>query len=110
MRLTLLEASTTVSLLRLSTCFAGLAQAQFDSSAQTVLQDPSSSEDHVPYSTRAHWMGRAVKALIELRSPCPFEAFGSVIVNHTTADKMGTEVCIGANAIRETGNPTLHGL
>lgn len=46
-----------------------------------------------------------------LSGPCPFAAFGSVIVNHTSQpiDSMGELVCIGANANSATGNPTLHG-
>jgi len=55
-------------------------------------------------------MRKAIAALGELDSPCPFEAFGTVIVNHTdtSADPKGNLVCIGINRIR-TGNPTLHG-
>lgn len=55
-------------------------------------------------------MRKAIEALTELESPCPFEAFGTVIVNHTdtSADPNGNLVCIGVNRIK-TGNPTLHG-
>ncbi|KIW06236.1 uncharacterized protein PV09_02710 [Verruconis gallopava] len=63
----------------------------------------------VPYSTRVHWMRRANEALSELASPCPFAAFGSVIVNHTDTSGLGEEICIGANANSAEGNPTLHG-
>ncbi|KAK0260496.1 hypothetical protein LTR91_001297 [Friedmanniomyces endolithicus] len=53
------------------------------------------------------WMRVAIQALRDLNSPCSFEAFGTAIVNHTsTHDDL---VCIGANAISSTGNPTLHG-
>ncbi|OAP59852.1 hypothetical protein AYL99_04854 [Fonsecaea erecta] len=69
--------------------------------------------DPVPFSTRAHWMRRAIAALADVNegSPCPFAAFGSVIVNHTASgtDGLGGEVCIGANAMVKDGNPTLHG-
>ncbi|KAK0352687.1 hypothetical protein LTR94_019792 [Friedmanniomyces endolithicus] len=52
------------------------------------------------------WMRVAIQALRDLNSPCPFEAFGTAVVNHTsTHDDL---ICIGANAI-STGNPTLHG-
>ncbi len=52
------------------------------------------------------WMRVAIQALRDLNSPCPFEAFGTAVVNHTSAhDDL---ICIGANAI-STGNPTLHG-
>lgn len=55
-------------------------------------------------------MRRANAALLEVTgSPCPFGAFGSVIVNHTDTDGIGEEICIGANSISATGNPTLHG-
>ncbi|ETI27296.1 hypothetical protein G647_09486 [Cladophialophora carrionii CBS 160.54] len=84
----------------------------------TLPQDP------IPLSTREHWMRRAVEALSDLNdgSPCPFAAFGCVIVNHSAvatgrggiADvelgvELGSEVCIGANAIVREGNPTMHG-
>lgn len=42
-------------------------------------------------------------------SPCPFAAFGTVIVNHTNTDGLGDLLCIGANENSRTGNPTLHG-
>ncbi|KAK5135484.1 hypothetical protein LTR08_005273 [Meristemomyces frigidus] len=65
----------------------------------------------VPISlrTREYWMREAVTALHGLVSPCPFAAFGTVIVNHTSPDDLGDPICIGANAMSSTGNPTLHG-
>ncbi|KAK0643839.1 cytosine deaminase, partial [Cercophora newfieldiana] len=60
----------------------------------------------IPFSTRAHWMRRAN---IALTAPCPFAAFGSVIVNHTATPGLGSLVCTGANSNSATGNPTLHG-
>ncbi|KIW66437.1 hypothetical protein PV04_05772 [Phialophora macrospora] len=92
-----------------------------DSAASTPFTLPA---DPIPLSTREHWMRRAVGALADLNdgSPCPFAAFGCVIVNHSAvatgrggiADvelgvELGSEVCIGANAIVKEGNPTLHG-
>ncbi|KIV91770.1 hypothetical protein PV10_06276 [Exophiala mesophila] len=68
--------------------------------------------DTVPVESRNHWMRRSVDALAELTgSPCPFEAFGSAIVNHsdTTNSEHGELICIGANSIIQNGNPTLHG-
>jgi len=53
-------------------------------------------------------MRTAIGALHSLVSPCPFEAYGAAIVNHT-ASEAGELVCIGANAIIKEGNPTLHG-
>ncbi|KAK5731894.1 hypothetical protein LTR17_010969 [Elasticomyces elasticus] len=75
-------------------CMASFEQQASDS--QTAARRPD----------REHWMQQAIQALYDLKSPCPFEAFGTVIVNHTaTEDDL---VCIGANAI-SSGNPTLHG-
>lgn len=76
---------------------------------QKALGDHGQVSQEPSLTAREHWMRRAKQALKELRSPCPFEAFGSVIVNHTADEGLGTEVCIGANGIREVGNPTLHG-
>lgn len=62
----------------------------------------------IPLSTRFHWMRKANEALYDVRgTPCPFNAFGAVIVNHT-AGGLGDLVCIGANDI-VSGNPTIHG-
>jgi hypothetical protein len=68
-------------------------------------------EDPISFETRSYWIRRANLALSELSSPCPFAAFGTVIVNHsdTSVSPFGKEVCIGANRNHETGNPTLHG-
>jgi hypothetical protein len=68
------------------------------------------SSDAIPYETRVYWMRRAISALAELDSPCPFAAFGSVVVNHTdTSDPKGKLVCMGVNQAAHVGNPTLHG-
>ncbi|KAG5926467.1 hypothetical protein E4U42_003288 [Claviceps africana] len=64
--------------------------------------------NNIRLSTRHHWMRQANEALLHVRgTPCPFNAFGSVIVNHT-AGGLGEMVCIGANDIA-SGNPTIHG-
>lgn len=65
----------------------------------------------IPFDTRAYWMRRAISALSELESPCPFAAFGTVIVNHTdtSSDPKGKLVCMGVNRNAQSGNPTLHG-
>ncbi|KAH8891494.1 cytidine deaminase-like protein [Thozetella sp. PMI_491] len=74
---------------------------------QPVLAD--SQPDNIPFSTRAYWMRQANEALGSVTgNPCPFAAFGAVIVNHT-AGGLGDLVCIGANLVGPTGNPTLHG-
>ena len=92
-----------------------LAASQLLAASQVPLGDdvgpPWLDEDPIPLSTRAHWMRKANEALKLLDSPCPFQAFGTVIVNHTahTADGLGTLVCMGINQIVQTGNPTLHG-
>ena len=90
--------------------------------------DPSTAYTHppdpIPLTTREYWMRRAITALTDLNdgSPCPFAAFGCVIVNHSAVStgrggmgdaqlgvELGEQVCIGANAIVKEGNPTLHG-
>lgn len=68
-----------------------------------------SVKDTVPFETRAYWMRRAISALSELESPCPFAVFGTVIVNHTdTSDSKGKLVCMGVNRTVQSGNPTMH--
>jgi tRNA(Arg) A34 adenosine deaminase TadA len=64
----------------------------------------------IPFSTRAYWMRQANAALQQVTdSPCPFAAFGTVIVNHTDTTSLGEVICIGANSNAQHGNPTLHG-
>jgi tRNA(Arg) A34 adenosine deaminase TadA len=63
----------------------------------------------IPRSTREHWMRRANEALPELASPCPFAAFGAVVVNHTDPAALGDLICVGVNSGSARGNPTLHG-
>ncbi|KAJ7060609.1 guanine deaminase [Mycena amicta] len=76
-------------------------------SLQTIIAAPNLSINATPSSTRAFWMRQANEALLS-QSPCPFSAFGSVIVNHTEPG-MGELVCTGVNTKRQMGNPTLHG-
>ncbi|KAJ7054875.1 guanine deaminase [Mycena amicta] len=76
-------------------------------SLQTIVAAPNLSINAIPFSTRPFWMRQANGALLS-QSPCPFSAFGSVIVNHTEP-AMGELVCTGVNTNRQTGNPTLHG-
>lgn len=71
--------------------------------------DPLSTIHNVSFETRARWMRLANQALKEISgSPCPFAAFGTVIVNHTES-ATGRLICMGINENRKTGNPTLHG-
>jgi hypothetical protein len=65
--------------------------------------------DPIPFDTRAYWMRQANAALWQLSSPCPFAAFGSVVVNHTGTHGLGDLVCMGVNSMTSKGNPTLHG-
>ena len=44
-----------------------------------------------------------------LDTPCPFAAFGFVIVNHTGDDGLRQLICTGANANSVTGNLIYHG-
>lgn len=100
---------TIISLLPL----IGLATSHYHNverrSSQVPISEAQLTINGIPYSTRAHWMRRANQALSDLVSPCPFGAFGTVIVNHTDTSGLGELVCIGANSISSTGNPTLHG-
>lgn len=74
--------------------------------SQIPLGESTLSINGIPFSTRAYWMRQANLAL---PSPCPFAAFGTVIVNHTDTSGLGELVCTGANSGATTGNPTLHG-
>ncbi len=68
--------------------------------------------DSIPFETRAHWMRKANAVLPELASPCPFQPFGTVIVNHTatsTEHPHGKLICYSVNQNLQEGNPTLHG-
>jgi hypothetical protein len=86
---------------------AGLSAAI---AATAPIADPTLSTNGISFATRAYWMRRANEALAELSwSPCPFAAFGTVIVNHTNSDGLGDLVCIGVNENSQTGNPSLHG-
>lgn len=72
----------------------------------------SPETDSISFETRAYWMRKANAALTELASPCPFAAFGTVIVNHTaTSEELphGKLVCYSVNQNQQEGNPTLHG-
>lgn len=77
---------------------------------QTPLNDPTIPINGIPFSTRAYWMRQANAALDTLTgTPCPFAAFGTVIVNHTDPSTLGELICMGANSNAQSGNPTLHG-
>ncbi|KAK2612703.1 hypothetical protein QQS21_001320 [Conoideocrella luteorostrata] len=71
-------------------------------------QSPPRDGGGISADTRHYWMRKATEALYEVHhTPCPYNAFGSVIVNHTTSGP-GDLVCIGAND-NASGNPVLHG-
>jgi hypothetical protein len=74
------------------------------------IATPEPTVDGIPFSTRVYWMRQANAVLAELASPCPFGAFGTVVVNHTDNYGLGELVCIGVNSLSEYGNPTLHGI
>ncbi|KAI2620141.1 cytidine deaminase-like protein [Hypomontagnella submonticulosa] len=81
----------------------------FDSRAkheQLPIDESTRPINGIAFSTRAYWMRQANLAL---GHPCPTAAFGTVIVNHTGNSGLGELVCVGANSISSTGNPTLHG-
>jgi hypothetical protein len=98
--------TSSLTLLQFSTYIISGTLAQ-----QATIGNPKLSINNIPFSTRAYWMRQANAALSQLVSPCPFGAFGTVIVNHTAPgeDGLGELVCMGANNISLTGNPTLHG-
>ncbi|KAI1764361.1 cytidine deaminase-like protein [Hypoxylon sp. FL1150] len=73
---------------------------------QSIIGDSTLAINGVPFSTRAYWMRQAN---IALGDPCPYAAFGTVIVNHTGTSELGELVCTGANNSSSTGNPTVHG-
>ena len=78
--------------------------------ASLVAANQNVTGDSIPFETRAYWMRRANEAVADVSgSPCPFAGFGTVIVNHTSTEGIGELVCIGANQVRQTGNPSLHG-
>lgn len=78
-----------------------------------TIESSSLTPNSILHSTRAYWMRSANAALSTLSRPCPFAAFGTVIVNHTAASiasgDLGELVCMGVNENAQTGNPTLHG-
>ncbi|KAI0484003.1 guanine deaminase [Xylariaceae sp. FL0804] len=84
----------------------GLAAVGTAGAAQAPIAAPTLAVNGVAASTRAHWMRQASLALGD---PCPFAAFGTVVVNHTGTSELGELVCTGANNNSATGNPTLHG-
>ncbi|KAF9874789.1 hypothetical protein CkaCkLH20_07926 [Colletotrichum karsti] len=57
----------------------------------------------IPAEKRVEYMRKANEALYRQSGPCPFAAFGTIIVNHTSDEV----VCEGANF--RTGDPTIHG-
>ncbi|KFA79705.1 hypothetical protein S40288_11695 [Stachybotrys chartarum IBT 40288] len=57
----------------------------------------------VPYAKRVEYMRKTNEALFRQSGPCPFAAYGTIIVNHTSDEV----VCEGANF--RTGDPTIHG-
>ncbi|KAG7098399.1 hypothetical protein E1B28_000358 [Marasmius oreades] len=85
---------------------ASSALAHIHSGNQIPFSDPRFTLNGIPFSTRAYWMRRANEAL---PNPCPFAAFGTVIVNHTGNPGLGELICTGSNNNSATGNPTLHG-
>ncbi len=107
----LLSISLICSLSRLITCSS---PSYADQLAQDLLKEDVVYTDNrsvIPLGVREYWMREANQALFTLQGPCPFQAFGSVIVNHSAPGEngLGDLICIGANNNSMTGNPTLHG-
>ncbi|KAJ5389129.1 guanine deaminase [Penicillium cataractarum] len=90
------------------TIFFSLLIASFMGTGPAKVADPTSTIDGVSFETRARWMRLANQALSDISgSPCPFAAFGTVIINHTDSP-VGKLICMGINESHKTGNPTLH--
>ena len=82
------------------------------STSSVPYVDTPAEINGIPNDVREYWMLRAVNVLHEqLDTPCPWGAFGSVVVNHTNTEKgeVGREICVGVNRVSTIGNPTLHG-
>ncbi|KAK3318784.1 guanine deaminase [Apodospora peruviana] len=79
--------------------------SRHDSYQSPIIGDPTLAINSVAPSTRTYWMRQAN---IALGAPCPFAAFGAVVVNHTVGG-LGELVCSGANSNSKTGNPIMHG-
>ncbi|CAL5869227.1 uncharacterized protein PFLUO_LOCUS3455 [Penicillium psychrofluorescens] len=95
--------------MRSSVCVFALLSAILPAALAVVLADTNLMINGITFPTRAHWMRLANEALGEISgSPCPFAAFGTVIVNHT-ASEAGKLICMGVNENENTGNPSLHG-
>ncbi|KAJ5464324.1 guanine deaminase [Penicillium daleae] len=95
--------------MRSSVCVFALLSGILPAALAVVLADPNLMINGITFPTRAHWMRLANEALGEISgSPCPFAAFGTVIVNHT-ASEAGKLICMGVNENGNTGNPSLHG-
>lgn len=95
--------------MRSSVCTFALLSGILPVALAVVLADPNLMINGITFPTRAHWMRLANEALGEISSsPCPFAAFGTVIVNHT-ASEAGKLICMGVNENGNTGNPSLHG-
>ncbi|EER38661.1 conserved hypothetical protein [Histoplasma capsulatum H143] len=87
----------------------GIHHAGSSTGIQQLLNDSESTVGGIPFATRAYWMRKANQALPDLGSPCPWAAFGSVVVNHTTAEELGDLICSGVNENLKSGNPVSHG-
>ncbi|CEJ59825.1 hypothetical protein PMG11_08428 [Penicillium brasilianum] len=95
--------------MRSSVCVFALLSVSLPAALAVVLADPNLMINGITFPTRTHWMRLANQALGEISgSPCPFAAFGTVIVNHT-ASEAGKLICMGVNENGNTGNPSLHG-
>jgi tRNA(Arg) A34 adenosine deaminase TadA len=99
------------SLLTLNTFTAAHHSSSPLKTPQQPVSSPELTVNGIPPSTRAHWMRAANNALAASGSFCPFAAFGTAIVNHTSSDtaSLGDLICTGVNQNSATGNPTLHG-
>jgi tRNA(Arg) A34 adenosine deaminase TadA len=95
--------------MRLHQVLTLLASLPSTLATQMPLAHSSLMINGVSFEARFHWMRFANQALGDLSgSPCPFSAFGTVVVNHTEST-VGELICMGVNENSKTGNPSLHG-
>ena len=98
------------TLLLLSFLFYSYTHALGISPFEWPLPESTLRINGLSSTTRMLWMQRANEAVQDVNdTPCPFGAFGTVVVNHSTPEP-GELVCAGGNLNSKTGNPSLHGM
>lgn len=73
------------------------------------VEETAGYHNGVSFAAREYWMQRAIDEMVKASGPCPMNAYGTVIVNHTSTNPDGDLVCVGANSVGPRGDPTQHG-